>query len=100
MPRVWRLTVLCVVLGGCGFESRLVDAALPPVDGLDIDVPEIPDAEVDAMIDAPIDAPAPVSCLERWRDGTITFLAPVEQMALSTSGAERDPWLSGDRLRI
>jgi Tol biopolymer transport system component len=120
MRRVWRRTVLWVVCSGCGFQSSggPGDGSLgspPPPDSAEIDAAIAIDASpdgavvIDASLDAavaidaspPIDAPiATPSCLQRWLDGKPVLLPPGQLTDISTSGSERDPWVSPGGLTL
>jgi Tol biopolymer transport system component len=108
---VWRQIALCVVFGGCGFQSQVTgDGAVPPLDAAEGDSPVhpmdaamtmdgamTPDAATDASIDAP---PAPRDCFAQWLNGRVTFSMPAELMGVNTTGTERDPWVSDDGFRL
>lgn len=92
--RVWRLILLCAVFSGCGFRASVADD-----DG----------AHADAARDTgtgPPGGPAidgavgAIGCLAHWLDGSVAVSAPKELSTLSTSGSERDPWISSDGLTL
>jgi Tol biopolymer transport system component len=113
--------VLWVVCSGCGFQSGggpgdgslasqppdsaevdaaiAIDASSDAVVAIDAssDAAIAIDASPDAAIDAPIVTP---SCLQRWLDGPLTLSDPDELTALSTTGSERDPWVSPGGLTL
>ncbi|HEY1817161.1 MAG TPA: hypothetical protein VGG74_32665 [Kofleriaceae bacterium] len=82
---------LTSVLVGCGFNPH---GAVPS------------DGAGSSTTDAPTDAPSidgsaqPRDCMAEWRSGTIAFEAPQLISELSTSGIERDPFVSQDELTI
>jgi hypothetical protein len=77
-PRVWGRIAVCVVLVGCGFQSR---AGLGG--------------------DAPADGAVPAGCLPRWlAGGTGPTLSEPQALALSTTADDRDPWISADGRRL
>jgi hypothetical protein len=74
-------------LGGCGridFQDVVVDAAADPA---------LPDAAGDG-------AGATTGCLAHWMDGSVVFSASQEITALTSTGDDRDPWISTDGLRL
>jgi hypothetical protein len=81
-----RPLVLCVALGGCGFQSAIAqDGGVPPV---------IDGAESDAAPDGSID------CFAQWRAGTLTLSTPQKLASLTGAGDDRDPWISTDQLTL
>jgi hypothetical protein len=73
---------------GCGFRSPSGEPdASPPTD---TDAPP-----TDASIDG-----APLTCMPRWRTGTIAFDAPSQLTELGSSQVDRDPVLTSDELTI
>ena len=116
---MWRKIVLWVVLVGCGFQSNAVpgdgspgsrdsavvevDAASDPKPASDARVAGDARVTVDASVpvDAAVDAPpAPAGCLGQWLAGDPKIASPSELMALTTTGQERDPWISADGLTL
>jgi len=86
---VWRSTLFCVAFSGCGFNASVqqgdgphADAAGPRVDGA-----------IDGMVTA-------TTCMTHWLDGSVAVSAPQELSTLSTTGSERDPWISSDGLTL
>jgi Tol biopolymer transport system component len=83
-----RPVVLCAVLGGCGFESKLApgsDAASQVDDG------------ADAAFDGAIGS---ADCLAQWRAGTVKLSNPEPLTSITGGGDDRDPWISRDRLTL
>jgi hypothetical protein len=74
---VWGRIAVCVVLGGCGFQSRAGLASDPPPDGGS-------------------------DCFQHWFDGGpgLALSNPAPLTALASAGDDRDPWLSGDGLQL
>ncbi len=98
--RVCRQLLLCVVLGGCGFQS-----SAGPDDGSPADAAPRLDASADASNDAANDASTdamvpPATCWQHWLDHSVALQAVVPLTPLSTTGTERDPWISEDGLRL
>jgi len=82
-------------------DSVAADAAIA-IDGSSDAVVAI-DAALDATlaIDAALDAPiATPSCLDQWLAGNPSLSGPAELTMLSTSGSERDPWVTPDGLTL
>jgi Tol biopolymer transport system component len=81
-----RPVVLCVVLGGCGFESRLApDATAPDPDAAD----EVGD-----------DGSAGADCLAQWRAGAVKLSSPERLTSIAGAADDRDPWISRDGLTL
>lgn len=91
---MWRRFVVCVVLGGCGFESRAGLAGDPPSDGA---APggDAPRGDAGVGSDAGSDG-GTVSCLQRWITGGSGLALSQPQVLLATSADDRDPWISAD----
>ncbi|HEY3801419.1 MAG TPA: hypothetical protein VGL61_02395 [Kofleriaceae bacterium] len=83
---------LTSVLVGCGFRPHNAVSDAP--------------GEGSSTADAPADAASidgsaqPRDCMAEWRSGTIAFEPPQLIGELSTSGIERDPFVSQDELTI
>jgi Tol biopolymer transport system component len=89
--------VLCVLCGGCGFRSSpAINDGTPPIDGT------VPPDTSSSMIDAAIDAPSSpaADCWGHWMDHAPQVSGVTELTALSTTGNERDPWVSDDGLEM
>jgi hypothetical protein len=85
-----RPVVLCAVLGGCGFESRLAPGsdAAPELDGAGAG-----DAAGDVAGDG---ATGGADCLAQWRAGTVKLSIPEPLTSITGAGDDRDPWISRD----
>ena len=83
-----RRIMVCLVLGGCGFQGNAAGDGGAPGDG-GVDAPGI-----DAAIDGP------TSCWQRWYNHQPQLGDPAKLMELSTGASERDPWISHDGLRL
>ncbi len=81
-----RPLVLCVALGGCGFQSTIAPdgGGQPAGDGGDGSI--APDGGVD--------------CFAQWRSGTLKLSTPQKLATLTGAGDDRDPWISPDRLTL
>jgi WD40 repeat protein len=92
--RVLRQIVLCVAVGGCGFQSRPADTqGPPPPDG--VVTPGSDAASIDGV------PPGLSGCLGRWLDGTLKLETPALLPKQSANNAdERDPWVSSDGLTL
>jgi hypothetical protein len=92
---VWGRIAVCVVLGGCGFQSRAGVAGDLPPDG---DPPggDAPGAGSDGGSSGQAD------CFQRWFDGApgLALSQLAELTALASAGDDRDPWISGDGLQL
>lgn len=87
-----RPILLCVVLGGCGFQARATS-------GSDSGSPD--GATGDGAGGGSGDGPSETTdCLQHWIDGTLSLSTPQELTGLSSAGDDRDPWLSVDGLRM
>ena len=91
---MWRRIILYVVCSGCGFQASAThDNDLHDAASGDTGTGK----PIDAAIDGPV---AATDCLGHWLDGTVSIAAPAELASLSTTGSERDPWISRDRLTL
>jgi hypothetical protein len=81
-----RPLVLCVALGGCGFQSSIAPdgGGQPGSDGGDGSIP----------IDGGAD------CFAQWRSGSLKLSTPQKLATLTGAGDDRDPWISPDRLTL
>jgi hypothetical protein len=77
----------CCLAAGCGFGSPAVN----PGDGPATDAPTTDGVTVDSPT---------VTCLERWRNGSIAFGSPTHLAVLGDSDVDRDPYLTPDELTI
>ncbi|MEO7731378.1 MAG: hypothetical protein ABIY55_10420 [Kofleriaceae bacterium] len=92
--------MLCIVLAGCGFHSSAnpIDGSpLDPVDAPATDAPLIDASAIDAVADAMV---PPATCWQHWLDQDVALDSVGPLTPLSTSGTERDPWISEDGLRL
>jgi hypothetical protein len=100
--RVWGRIACCVVLGGCGFQSR---------PGLGNDLPsdgaapgsDAPAGDAGAGSDGGSagGSTGTATCLSRWlRGGADVALSQPQLLGLATTTADRDPWISADGLRL
>jgi Tol biopolymer transport system component len=87
----WQIVALAFA-AGCGFTppgaAPIEDA--PPPDTIPSDGPGS-----DGLTDGP-----PATCLERWRNGTVTLGAPARLTELGSTAMDRDPFVSPDELAI
>jgi hypothetical protein len=84
-----------VVLGGCGFSSAAA------IDSGVSDGPNVPDGPGGGSDGAGSDMGGTATdCLQHWLDGNPVVSGAQEITALSSSGNDRDPWLSSDGLRL
>jgi Tol biopolymer transport system component len=90
---VWFRIAFCVVLGGCGFQSRAGLLSDLPPDG-DGSGAKPPDAGVDGG------SSGQTGCFQRWFDGSLALTQVKELTALASAGDDRDPWISADGLRL
>lgn len=81
-----RPLVLCVALGGCGFQAT----AAPDGGGQ----PGGDDADGSIATDAGVD------CFAQWRSGTLKLSTPHKLATLTGAGDDRDPWISPDQLTL
>jgi Tol biopolymer transport system component len=81
-----RPLVLCVALGGCGFQSSIAPdgGGQPGSDGGD----------------GSIATDGGVDCFAQWRSGTLKLSTPQKLATLTGAGDDRDPWISPDRLTL
>ena len=84
----------CAALGGCGFQSKATPGGGPPDAAADAADHPIIDGAIDGTIGGATD------CLQRWFDGDLPLSMPQALTTLQTSGDERDPWISHDRLTL
>jgi Tol biopolymer transport system component len=94
---VWGRIAVCVVLGGCGFQSRPGPAGDLPSDGAPGGDP--PGAGSDAGSDGGSGAGSDsgsASCLERWRTGGAALALSQPLPLLATGAEDHDPWISPD----
>jgi hypothetical protein len=89
--RAWRRLALCAVLGGCGFQSH-------PTASADAD----PGDAASRGDDAGDGSIAAGDCLPHWLDHTVRISSSSvhEITELSSSGEDRNPWISDDGLRM
>jgi hypothetical protein len=81
-----RPLVLCVALGGCGFESSIAkDSGVSPV---------IDGADGSVAVDGGVD------CFAQWQSGTLKLSTPQKLASLTGAGDDRDPWISPDQLTL
>jgi hypothetical protein len=84
-----------VVLGGCGFNAAAA------IDGGTHDGSGVPDMPGGGSDGSGSDAGGTATdCLQHWLDGNPVVSAGQELTALSSSGTDRDPWISADGLRL
>jgi Tol biopolymer transport system component len=84
---------------GCGFRSNAApdDSSAP---GQLIDAAAVTDASIASTVDAGNDAATPIAtCLMQWMAGTVQ-LTPPALINVSSTGTERDPWISKDGMRL
>jgi hypothetical protein len=79
---------MLALAAGCGFGAPSVSP------------PDTAPTGDDPPADGPADAPPAVSCLPRWRDGTVTFGTPMQIAELASPQVDRDPYLMPDELTI
>jgi len=86
---VWYRLTLCVVLIGCGFQSRAGVGNTPGSDAPSGDAPGS-------------DAGGASDCFQHWFDGGpgLVFSTPQEINTMPGSTNDRDPWISADGLRL
>ena len=96
---MWDRIAVCVVLGGCGFQSRAGLAGDLPPDG-DAPGSDAPGTGPDGRPDGGSGGQA--DCFQRWFDGEpgLALSNPAELTALASAGDDRDPWSSADGLRL
>jgi WD40-like Beta Propeller Repeat len=93
--RVRPTLVLSVVLGGCGFSSAAA------IDSGVSDGSNMPDGPGGGSDGAGSDMGGTATdCLQHWLDGNPAVSSAQELTALSSSGSDRDPWISADGLRL
>lgn len=94
---MWGWITLCVVLGGCGFQSRPGLANDLPPDG---DAPDGNPPGPDGGVDG--GSTGQTGCFQRWFDGapSLALSPPTQLTALAGTGDDRDPWISADGRRL
>lgn len=94
---------LCIVLSGCGFQSQAAGDT-PGSDAPSGDAPsgDAPGGGSDSGSGSGSGSGGQTDCFQHWFDGgpSLVLSQPQELTTLSSSGDDRDPWISADGLRM
>jgi Tol biopolymer transport system component len=96
---MWPRLAIVVVLSGCGFQSQAEGSNAPGGDAPGSDASGHDASGNDASSDG---SDGSSDCFQHWLDGSVDIKASTvkELTNLSSSGVDRDPWISADGLLL